>query len=251
MTDTQPGRVHRAAWLVGGAILAVVVGLGLYVQTRPAPPLLAVPESARLAEAPKSADRPSVRPRPSGGAGRKLTVSTPWVDHTASLTGVPAPAVRAYGAATLLEAREDPSCRLGWTTLAGVGWVESQQGTIDGRTLQADGTPSAPITGPSLDGGKDVAAIPDSSGGWARALGPMQFIPSTWEQWAADGDGDGRADPQDIDDAALAAARYLCASGGDLSTGAGWSAAIYSYNHSADYVRAVYDAAQAYASRDS
>ena len=79
----------------------------------------------------------------------------------------------------------------------------------------------------------------------------MQFIPSTWEQWAADGDRDGRADPQDIDDAALAAARYLCASGADLSTGTGWSAAIYSYNHSVDYVRSVYDAAQAYAARDS
>ncbi len=99
--------------------------------------------------------------------------------------------------------------------------------------------------------GSTVAAIPDAAGGWARALGPLQFIPSTWRQWAADGDGDGRADPQDLDDAALAAAHYLCASGGDLSTGAGWSAAIYSYNHSAAYVRSVYAAAQAYAARAS
>ena len=41
----------------------------------------------------------------------------------------------------------------------------------------------------------------------------MQFIPSTWRTWQTDGDGDGVADPNDIDDAALAAAGYLCQSG--------------------------------------
>ena len=150
-----------------------------------------------------------------------------------------------------MESREDPSCHLGWTTLAGLGWVESQQGTIDGRTLRPDGRASTPITGPALDGSGDVAAIEAPDCGWARALGPMQFLPSTWEDWAADGDGDGRAGPQDIDDAAVAAARYLCASDGGLATGDGWSAAVYSYNHSAEYVRSVFDAAEAYASRDS
>jgi membrane-bound lytic murein transglycosylase B len=250
MTDTQHGGLPRAVWVVGASILATVVCLGVYVQSRPAPPLLAVPDQARVAAAPVAADSPSAQPR-AAGSGRTPSVSAQWVDRTAAATGVPAPAMRAYGAATLRAAREDPSCRLGWTTLAGVGWVESQQGTIGGRTLRDDGTSSAPIAGPALDGSSEFAAVPDSSGGWARALGPMQFIPSTWEQWAADGDADGRADPQDIDDAAVAAARYLCASGGDLSTGDGWSAAIYSYNHSADYVRAVYDAAQAYAARDS
>jgi membrane-bound lytic murein transglycosylase B len=79
----------------------------------------------------------------------------------------------------------------------------------------------------------------------------MQFIPSTWRTWASDGDGDGVDDPQDLDDAAYAAARYLCASGGDLSTATGWSAAILSYNHSDAYVHAVYDAAKAYADRTS
>ncbi len=34
-----------------------------------------------------------------------------------------------------------------------------------------------------------------------------------------------------MDDAALAAARYLCASGADLATGTGWSTAVFSYNH--------------------
>jgi membrane-bound lytic murein transglycosylase B len=77
----------------------------------------------------------------------------------------------------------------------------------------------------------------------------MQFIPSTWEAWGADGDGDGVADPNDIDDAAYATARYLCSDGS--LTGSGWSAAVYSYNHSDAYVRQVYAAAAAYAARTS
>jgi membrane-bound lytic murein transglycosylase B len=129
--------------------------------------------------------------------------------------------------------------------------VESRQGTIDGRVLQANGRPDRAITGVDLDGSGEVAAIPDGAGGYQRALGPLQFIPSTWAQWKADGDGDGVDDPQDVDDAAVAAARYLCASGADLATGSGWSAAVFSYNHSDDYVRAVYDAAKAYADRTS
>ncbi|HRI95947.1 MAG TPA: lytic murein transglycosylase, partial [Nocardioides sp.] len=84
---------------------------------------------------------------------------------------------------------------------------------------------------------------------WDHAVGPLQFIPSTWETWARDGDGDGIADPQDLDDAAAAAAAYLCATGQDLTTGPGWSAAIFAYNHSSDYVNSVYTAASAYASR--
>lgn len=41
---------------------------------------------------------------------------------------------------------------------------------------------------------------------YARALGPMQFLPGTWSRYAADGDGDGKADVQNVFDASLAAA---------------------------------------------
>ena len=75
----------------------------------------------------------------------------------------------------------------------------------------------------------------------------MQFIPSTWHRWASDGDGDGRSDPNDIDDAAYAAARYLCAAGADLTTGKGWQRAIRSYNHSDEYTAQVLDTANRYA----
>jgi membrane-bound lytic murein transglycosylase B len=148
-------------------------------------------------------------------------------------------------------------CGLGWTTLAGIGWVESGHGTVGGRTLDASGRPSTPIVGPALDGAGPVAAIRATPASarlhgdpqWDHAVGPLQFLPSTWETWARDGDGDGTADPQDLDDAAAAAAAYLCGTGYDLSTGPGWSAAVYAYNHSASYVSGVYLAATTYASR--
>jgi membrane-bound lytic murein transglycosylase B len=99
-----------------------------------------------------------------------------------------------------------------------------------------------------------VATVHDSDGGRLdgdrvndRAVGPMQFVPSTWEAWHSDGDGDGVADPQDIDDAALAAARYLCSVGGDLAGVPGWTRAVLGYNASMDYVRAVNRAAVGYA----
>ncbi|MGH3994059.1 MAG: lytic murein transglycosylase, partial [Pseudonocardiaceae bacterium] len=82
-----------------------------------------------------------------------------------------------------------------------------------------------------------------------RAVGPMQFIPSTWARWASDGDGDGQADPHDIDDAAVTAARYLCADRRDVGTARGWWAAVLSYNNSVDYAQRVFGAADAYARR--
>lgn len=179
-----------------------------------------------------------------------------WAQRIAMQAGIPVTAMQAYGTATLRLSQEQPGCKLGWTTLAGIGWIESQHGTMGDRALGADGRSVPPVIGPALDG-QAFAAIPSTPEGvrlhgdpdWDHAMGPMQFITSTWTTWATDGDSDGSADPYDIDDAALAAGRYLCASGRDLSTASGWSAAIFSYNHSDDYVRSVYAAAESYAAR--
>jgi membrane-bound lytic murein transglycosylase B len=246
VTPDRSGRT--AAFAVGGVIVLALLALGLYVGNRPAA-LLRTRQVDAVVSAPAPGDDPSARPDHKSDASAYAGVSPLWVSSTSVASGVPAVAVRAYGAATLREAAEDPGCHLGWTTLAGIGWVESQHGTIDGRILRASGRPDHPILGVELDGSGDVAAVPDSSGGYQRALGPLQFIPDTWARWAADGDGDGRDDPQDLDDAALSAARYLCASGTDLASGTGWSEAVFSYNHSNAYVAAVYAAAKAYADR--
>ena len=66
----------------------------------------------------------------------------------------------------------------------------------------------------------------------AGAIGWMQFMPSTWERWGVDANGDGIADPWNPDDAVMSAARYLAASGGETDI----SRAIFSYNHAQWYV---------------
>ena len=199
---------------------------------------------------------PLVRPTGQVAAGSGRPQPDPaWVDRIAGATGIPARALTAYAQASLLLSAEQPACRLGWTTLAGLGRIESEHGTLGGSHLLADGRPAIPIIGPALDGRSGLGAIPatpdstvlDGDPHWAHAIGPMQFIPSTWYRWASDGDGDGRSDPNDIDDAAYAAARYLCASGADLTTGKGWQRAIHSYNHSDAYTAQVLETANQYA----
>ncbi|MEU0244929.1 lytic murein transglycosylase [Streptomyces sp. NPDC006235] len=156
---------------------------------------------------------------------------------------LPASVFAAYRRAEDRLAREAPGCRLRWQLLAAIGQVES--GQARGGRVASDGTTLALILGPRLDG-VAFALIRDTDGGahdgdtaYDRAVGPMQFIPSTWARWGADGNGDGRADPNNVFDAALAAGRYLCAGGRDLSVPAQLDRAILGYNHSAAYLRTV------------
>jgi membrane-bound lytic murein transglycosylase B len=165
---------------------------------------------------------------------------------------VPAAAVRAYRSAAQVMRAADPGCHLTWGVLAGIGQVESNHGRFGGSALRVDGTTTRTIVGPRLDG-KGVARIPDSDHGrldgdkrWDRAVGPMQFLPSTWAVVGVDADHTGRADPNDINDAALAAGVYLCASGNDLSNPQQATAAVMTYNHSAAYAHLVLALAAAY-----
>ncbi|GAA1229403.1 hypothetical protein GCM10009665_19790 [Kitasatospora nipponensis] len=157
---------------------------------------------------------------------------------------LPATVFAAYRNAEASLAGTDPGCHLSWQLLAGIGQVES--GQADGGRVDATGRTYTPILGPALDGTNGFAAIANTggdtygaAGSWVRAVGPMQFLPSTWAVWGADGNGDGKADPENIWDAALAAGRYLCADGRDLSVPAQLDRAVLGYNDSTDYLNTV------------
>jgi membrane-bound lytic murein transglycosylase B len=174
---------------------------------------------------------------------------TDWAARVSAATGIPARAVLAYGAAELSLRANAPRCHLAWNTLAGIGRIESDHGRYGGAVLRADGTESTRIIGVPLDGSPGVRNIPDTDHGvldgdpvYDHAVGPMQFLPSTWRRYADPG-----ADPQNIDAAAVAAGRYLCAGGRDMGTARDWWAGVLSYNDSVDYARKVFGLADSYA----
>ncbi|MFI1656806.1 lytic transglycosylase [Streptomyces sp. NPDC020472] len=157
--------------------------------------------------------------------------------------GIPASVYSAYKRAELSIRSTDPGCNLPWQLLAGIGKVES--GQANGGRVDANGTASPRILGPALNG-NGFALITDTDGGaydgdtrLDRAVGPMQFIPSTWATWGQDANSDGKKDPNNIYDAAQAAGLYLCANDRNLALKADLDQAILSYNRSREYLNTV------------
>jgi hypothetical protein len=133
------------------------------------------------------------------------------VDSSVSTTATPTTYTQLYQESAKLYC---PS--LSWTVLAAIGEIESGDGRNDG---------------------------PSSAG----ALGPMQFMPSTWALWGIDAFGQtGTPDIMNPLDAVPSAARMLCADGAGQG-GASLSSAIYDYNHATWYVTEVLDLAAEYA----
>lgn len=179
-----------------------------------------------------------------------------WVRETAQKTGIPERALTAYAGVAIGLSVVDPQCHLSWNTLAGIGWVESHHGTIFGGKILPNGNMSEPIFGIPLDGTNNTQAMPDFDDGnfdgtaeFDRAVGPMQIVPPTWAAWHSDGNNDGNEDGQNIDDTALAAGRYLCFYGKDLSTEKGWQDAVFGYNQVPKYMVDVANKANEYAAQ--
>jgi hypothetical protein len=127
-----------------------------------------------------------------------------------SVADIPAEYLAAYRtAAARLELGAD-----GWSYLAAIGKVESDHGRSKA---------------PGVSSGQNA---------YGCCAGPMQIHNGfgsgggTWGAYKTDGDGDGRLDIYDPDDAIATAARYLRASGAP----ADWHRAIFAYNHAGWYV---------------
>ena len=189
-------------------------------------------------------------------SGPRVIAPAPGDDAPSSAlaaSGIPTTALLAYRQAAAREAKRRPQCGLPWPLLGGIGRIESNHGRFAGAVLHSDGLSTPPVIGIPLDG-NGTALIRDTDGGqldgdrvYDRAVGPMQFIPSTWAGFGVDANSDGVADPFNIFDAAAAAADYLCAAGRDLRTYAGQVAAVRSYNNSDSYISLVLGVERVYA----
>ena len=245
----QFGRLRKGA--VNTTVAAVVVaalaasqapgvttddaGRRVTTGTQPSPDTPA--EDSATGNSPYYTDLPPLNsPNPSP------TANTP-VNPGAGEAGIPATVLDAYKKAEAALRETKPGCNLPWELLAAIGKVES--GQARGGRVDANGNTLSPILGPQLNG-NGFASISDTDGGaydgdsaYDRAVGPMQFIPSTWAWAGRDGNGDGEKNPNNIYDAALAAAHYLCRNSWDLSTQSDLNRAILSYNNSQDYLNLV------------
>jgi membrane-bound lytic murein transglycosylase B len=257
MSAPKFGRLQKASALVPLALLstawtASLAGAGATTaaaedDSRTLPDGTSIPTQA--IEAPASVSKPGVTAPGIKGSDVRSVVAN------ASAMGIPAAALAAYQRAETVINAADKSCNIPWQLIAAIGRVESDHGRFGGNSLNAKGLATPGIYGVALDGSAGTTRIADSDAGlydsdakFDRAVGPMQFIPSTWRVVGVDADGDGERNPQDIDDAALATAVYLCSGDDDLSANAGQRASVFRYNHSQSYVDLVLSIMKAYMS---
>ncbi len=162
-----------------------------------------------------------------------------------STADIPPRMLTAYKKAVQQVGKHAPKCRgMRWPILAGIAKVESNHAV--GRNISARGDIRPKIYGVLLNGsgaGGNTSVFPDTDGGkWdgtaqaERAVGPFQFLPSTWDSVGKDANGDKQADPHNADDAALGAALYLCGNGRDLAKRSQLKSAVFQYNRSNAYV---------------
>ncbi len=152
----------------------------------------------------------------------------------ASPIAVPDINITAYKNAERILATENPTCNMPWTLIAGIGRVESSH--ANNGKADANGELLAPIYGPALDGSLSGNQVITDGNGYVRAEGPMQFLPETWRKYGVDGNGDGKADPQNLFDAALTTGKYLCDGNLDMRDLGQQNKAILRYNNSIAYV---------------
>ncbi len=179
----------------------------------------------------------------------------PTVAVPLGATSIPRIPLIAYVYAAQRQQKLSSYCNLNWSTLAAIGYIESDHAKRGGSASPSwNGISNPHILGPELDGTDGYARISDSDHGaldgdatYDRAVGPMQFLPATWQEYAVSANPGRLPDPENIFDATEAAARYLCADGLDLRVPANLVAAIYGYNHSLTYVDNVVTVAGSYA----
>jgi len=208
LTGRGPAAGQAMTGWIGAHAAIGLPGVDLVTDRATARRLGVAPESGALVSAPATSGE-ALRAAVEGAVGPGATIEVLRPEVARATAGRPV----SYRELYIDSARYCPG--LSWTVLAAIGQVESGHGTHLG---------------------------PSSAG----ALGPMQFLPSTWAAYGVDGDGDGDADIMNPFDAVPSAASYLCRSGASRGED-GLYDAIFAYNHADWYVRKVLAIAAQYA----
>lgn len=166
---------------------------------------------------------------------------------------IPLSALAAYQRTEVVMADAMPTCRLDWTVLAAVGQVLTDHGRQGGDTaIDDEGRVDPAIVGAAIRDTRgrrladtDAGSL-DGNRRHDQAVGPMLLAPAAWRDIGVDGDADGARDPQDIDDAALAAAVLLCVEGDNLRRPRQLARALKRMNDAEEFVTAVPEVAAAY-----
>ena len=229
MSDARFGRLQRAVTLVPLALLSAAWSVSIAGAGSVGSSAATANAGGTLPDGSTCRRRPSRR-RPACPTRAHLA---PGVNGdpgdavgNAAVNGIPSAALAAYQRAETVINAADTTCHLPWQLVAAIGRVESDHGRVHGSHLDEQrARPAGDLRAASRrDPGhrahrrhrrRDCSTATND---FDRAVGPMQFIPSTWSVVGVDADGDTQRDPQDIDDAALATAVYLCSGDDDLGT---------------------------------
>ena len=167
-----------------------------------------------------------------------------WSRQRAEPYGIPERQLRAYAyAAWRVEADED--CAVGWPTIAAIAQVASDHGRAQESSVDENGITTKPLRGLRVMKMPPVV-VPDTDGGATDgdtvndvAVGPMQIMPSRWEQYSVAVEEGRKPNPDSIDDASLTAARLLCSAGNPASP-EGWDEGVKRFFYSAEQIKAVH-----------
>lgn len=170
-----------------------------------------------------------------------------WSTSHAAPYDIPERALRAYAFAVVKTSEE--GCDLGWPTVAALGSILSNHGYMHGSTLGEDGVSTIPLRdldpirfAPVAD--TDQGRI-DGTAEFDIPVGPMQIMPSRWEQYETVAEPGEKPNPDNIDDAALTVAKQLCVTG-DLGNSEGWDTAVKNISADPEFVKAVHARASEY-----
>lgn len=232
----RPAVVAPLAVLVASGAMVAATSAALTGNPASAPADAAAPATTSAAMVDELPELPAEAPDVVQPAAGTLGA---YADYAQAANEIPDEALVAYQRAASVMAKAAPECHLEWSLLAAIGRIASDHGGSDVAAVAL------------VDAGRRAA--PDTDGGTLDGdashdlpVGPLRLLPATWTVVAVDGDDDGDRNPEDLDDASLAAGVVLCGNDRDLTRDGDFRDALHMFNTAPRYPGVVARLAEAY-----